>query len=58
MTMQWAGRRPMGLTTLPAEALAVPEPQRLAWLFGRASIDGLGPADGDVTATGRAAAGG
>jgi maleylpyruvate isomerase len=44
MTMQWASRRPMGLTTLPAAALAVPDDHRLAWLFGRAEIEGLAPA--------------
>lgn len=40
-TMQWASRKPMGLTALPAEALAVPDPLRLAWLLGRAEIPGL-----------------
>lgn len=44
MTMLWASRRPMGLTELPAEALAAPPAKRLAWLLGRAEIDGLGPA--------------
>jgi hypothetical protein len=31
----------MGLTGLPAEALAVPPYQRLAWLLGRQGIEGL-----------------
>lgn len=44
MTMLWASRKPMGLTALPAEALAVDDRQRLAWLMGRATIDGLAPA--------------
>jgi len=44
LTMAWNARRPMGLTGLPREALATPEPQRLAWLLGRAEIPGLGPA--------------
>lgn len=44
MTMLWASRRPMGMTGLPAQALAVPPHQRLAWLMGRATIDGLGDA--------------
>lgn len=44
MTTLWAARRPMGLTTLPAAALAVPDTTRLAWLLGRADISGLAPA--------------
>ncbi len=44
MEMLWASRRPMGLTTLPAEALAAPAPLRLAWLLGRAELPGVGPA--------------
>lgn len=44
MEMAWRASRPMGLTQLPAEALAVPVPQRVAWLLGRGEIDGLGPA--------------
>ncbi len=44
MGMLWAARRPMGLTTLPPEALALPPTRRLAWLLGRAEIDGLAPA--------------
>ena len=43
--MSWAARRPMGLTVLPAAALAQPPARRLAWLLGRGSIDGLGPAE-------------
>jgi hypothetical protein len=34
----------MGLTTLPPEALAASPQMRLAWLLGRATIDGLDPA--------------
>ena len=44
LEMRWAARRPMGLTGLPAEALAVPPHQRLAWLLGRQDIEGLDPA--------------
>ena len=44
LTMLWASRRPMGLTTLPPEALAATPQTRLAWLLGRATIDGLEPA--------------
>lgn len=42
--MAWAARRPMGMTALPAEALARPPHERLAWLLGRTEIDGLAPA--------------
>jgi len=42
--MVWASRKPMGLTTLPAEAIAAPDYLRLAWLVGRATIEGLAPA--------------
>lgn len=45
MTNQWASRRPMGMTTLPPDALRLPDAQRLAWLLGRVDIDGLDPAD-------------
>ncbi|HAP77615.1 MAG TPA: maleylpyruvate isomerase [Acidimicrobiaceae bacterium] len=45
MTMLWNSRQSMGLTGLPAAALAVPPEHRLAWLMGRASIDGLAPAE-------------
>jgi len=44
MEMRWNARRPMGLTGLPAEALAVEPATRLAWLFGRVELDGLAPA--------------
>ena len=44
LTMLWASRRPMGLTTLPPDALAATPQTRLAWLLGRATIDGLEPA--------------
>ena len=39
--MAWAASHPMGLTQLPAAALALPDRQRLAWLIRRASVDGL-----------------
>lgn len=44
LEMQWKARRPMGMTTLPAQALALDPPTRLAWLAGRVEIDGLAPA--------------
>jgi maleylpyruvate isomerase len=44
LEMVWAARRPMGLTALPAAALAVPPHDRLAWLLGRAPLDDLPPA--------------
>lgn len=44
LEMRWNARRPMGLTGLPPEALAVAPPVRLAWLLGRTVIEGLPPA--------------
>jgi maleylpyruvate isomerase len=44
MAMLWASRRPMGLTELPAEALALAPHHRLAWLLGRSEVPGLAPA--------------
>jgi maleylpyruvate isomerase len=44
MGMLWASRKPMGMTELPREALAVEPRRRLAWLLGRAQIEGLAPA--------------
>ncbi|HEY4610292.1 MAG TPA: hypothetical protein VIH06_13845, partial [Ilumatobacteraceae bacterium] len=41
LTMQWASRKPMGMTELPREALAVSPHRRVAWLLGRTEIDGL-----------------
>ena len=41
MTMEWASRKPMGLTTLPATALALGDRERVAWLLGRTSVVGL-----------------
>lgn len=41
LTMLWASRKPMGLTDLPAEAMAVTTHQRVAWLLGRTDIEGL-----------------
>ncbi len=43
-TMQWASRKPMGFDDMPPAAMAVSEPQRLAWLLGRSEIAGLDPA--------------
>ena len=44
MEMRWSARRPMGMTGLPDAALQAPPHVRLAWLLGRADIEGLGPA--------------
>ena len=44
MERLWASRRPMGMTDLPPEALAAPPARRLAWLLGRADLEGLEPA--------------
>jgi maleylpyruvate isomerase len=41
MGMLWQARRPMGMTSLPEPALAADPPTRLAWLMGRAAIDGV-----------------
>ena len=42
--MLWASRKPMGMTALPSRAMSVSDHHRLAWLLGRADIDGLAPA--------------
>lgn len=44
MTMLWASRKPMGLTTLPVAATTLPDHERLAWLLGRTTVEGLEPA--------------
>jgi maleylpyruvate isomerase len=44
LTMLWASRKPMGLTELPAQAMRVDDHHRVAWLLGRAEIEGIGPA--------------
>jgi maleylpyruvate isomerase len=44
MEMLWRARKPMGMTTLPAAALALPAATRLAWLMGRVEVEGLDPA--------------
>ena len=43
MTMAWSARQPMGLTALPDAVLALPEPDRLAWLWGRLTVAGVDP---------------
>jgi maleylpyruvate isomerase len=45
LEMVWTARRPMGLTALPPAALQRPPHERLGWLAGRLTIDGLPPAD-------------
>lgn len=44
MEMLWKARQPMGMTPLPEAAVRVEPTLRLAWLMGRAEIDGLRPA--------------
>ena len=44
MTMLWSSRQPMGLTTLPAAAVVLPDHERLAWLMGRTEVTGLAAA--------------
>jgi maleylpyruvate isomerase len=44
MEMLWRASKPMGLTELPKPALLAPPPRRLAWLLGRAEIEGVAPA--------------
>ena len=39
--MAWRASKPMGLTQLPAGALALAPAKRLAWLLGRLEVDGL-----------------
>lgn len=45
LMMRWASRRPMGMTELPAAALALDDRTRLLWLLGRIDIAEL-PAAG------------
>lgn len=45
LEMLWRARRPMGLTPLPEAALRLDPSDRLAWLTGRAVVDGLPPAE-------------
>ncbi len=45
LEMLWTARRPMGLTALPPAALQRPPHERLGWLAGRLTIDGLPPTD-------------
>lgn len=44
MEMMWRARRPMGMTPLPDAALALAPATRLAWMMGRAEVEGLEPA--------------
>jgi len=44
LEMMWQARQPMGMTPLPAAVRALPEYERLAWLFGRIQVDGVEPA--------------
>ena len=48
LTMLWSSRKPMGMTDLPPEAMTVSPQHRVAWLLGRAEIDGL-PRAGIIT---------
>ncbi len=42
-SIEWTSRHPMGLTSLPAAAMRLSPPMRLAWLMGRAVPPGLEP---------------
>lgn len=44
MEMLWKARKPMGLTPLPDVAKRLDPARRLAWLMGRADVEGLEPA--------------
>jgi maleylpyruvate isomerase len=44
LEMTWAARMPMGMTTLPAQVLALPEHERFAWFTGRLDVPGVEPA--------------
>lgn len=44
LTMRYRASRPIGLTQLPAAAATAPPHVRVAWLLGRAELDGVGPA--------------
>ena len=44
LAMEWASRKPMGLTTLPPIALGLTDRERVAWLIGRTTVAGLDPA--------------
>ncbi|MEL6893022.1 MAG: maleylpyruvate isomerase family mycothiol-dependent enzyme [Actinomycetota bacterium] len=41
LSMLWCARQPMGMSKLPARALALTPTERLAWLTGRTEVDGL-----------------
>jgi maleylpyruvate isomerase len=41
--MAWRANQPMGVSDLPAAALALAPARRLAWLVGRREVDGLPP---------------
>jgi maleylpyruvate isomerase len=41
LTMLWASRKPMGMTDLPPLAMTATPHHRVAWLLGRAEIEGL-----------------
>ncbi len=45
LEMLWTARQPMGLTALPAPALALAPHDRLGWLAGRIEVAALAPAD-------------
>jgi hypothetical protein len=44
LEMQWQARQPMGLTSLPGAVLSLPAHERLAWLCGRRTVQGVEPA--------------
>lgn len=44
LTMQWTARGSMGMNTLPSVIERLDDRARLAWLLGRAQIEGIEPA--------------
>lgn len=45
LTMQWTARGSMGLNTLPADVVRLPDRWRLAWLLGRHDVSGTARAE-------------
>lgn len=45
MEMLWRARQPMGMPGVPATALALDPPDRLAWFMGRLEVPDLAPAN-------------
>ena len=43
LEMLWRARRPIGMTPLHTDILAMPPHQRLGWFLGRVDVDGVPP---------------